>query len=195
MIANAIQTDAAINHGNSGGPLLDATGAVIGINAQIADSGVNGNVGIGFAIPVNTAKNVISQILATGKVGHAWLGISGSDVDSTLAQSARVPANHGVLVGSVVAGSPAAGVGLVGGSTSAVFDGSTYCLGGDVITSVDGKKISGIEELSGDLQVLKPGDKITLGIARASGGKSSVTVTLGTQPAKLPTAKAVCGAK
>ena len=112
-IDKVIQTDAAINKGNSGGPLLDANGKVIGINSQIetGDSGT-GNVGIGFAVPINTVREVASEIIKTGKVEHAYLGVKMQTIDDTLAKTARLPAQKGVILTTVQAGSPAADAGL-----------------------------------------------------------------------------------
>ncbi|HXQ88800.1 MAG TPA: trypsin-like peptidase domain-containing protein, partial [Solirubrobacterales bacterium] len=115
-ISHVIQTDAAINPGNSGGPLINAEGAVIGINAQIATGGgSNGNVGIGFAIPIDTVKDVAGQLIKDGKVEHAYLGVDIATISSDLAENFRVPVDKGVLVQHVRDGSPAADAGLKGG--------------------------------------------------------------------------------
>src|SRR3954469_15368882 len=142
LIANAIQTDAPLGRRSSGGPLIDERGAVIGINASpLVGTGLGSDAGVGFAIPVNVAKQVIAQMRFTGTVQHARLGVDGADVNVGLAQSARVAASSGVLVEAVAPGSPAAGVRLSTGSKAAVFNGTTYCLGGDVITDVDGRAL------------------------------------------------------
>jgi S1-C subfamily serine protease len=144
-IGNAIQTDAAINHGNSGGPLLDRAGAVIGINAQLpANSDVNGNVGIGFAIPIDVAKAVIPQLEQTGHAEHPWLGLDGDTIDSGLASAEHVAAKQGVLIENVFSHSPIAKAGLVGGTSPVVVNGMSYCIGGDVITAVDGEPVGSI---------------------------------------------------
>jgi putative serine protease PepD len=153
-IPDAIQTDAAINHGNSGGPLLDASGNVIGITSQIeSDSG--GNDGVGFAVPSNTVRAVASQLLATGKVEHAYLGV---EITSA--------AGGGARVASVRSGTPAA---------------RARIQAGDVITKVNGKSVGSSDELQQVVQGLKPGDRITLEIRRA-GTTRTVHVTLGTRP-------------
>ena len=114
-ISHVIQTDAAINPGNSGGPLIDADGEVIGINSQIeTGGGGNGNVGIGFAIPINTAREVANQIEQNGKVEHAYLGISGGSVTPELAKALNLPVDEGVLVAEAVKGGPAAKAGIRG---------------------------------------------------------------------------------
>ena len=113
-IDHAIQTDASINHGNSGGPLLDAQGEVIGVNSQIQSGGVDGNVGIGFAVPVNTVRQIASQLIETGKVERAFLGIEMQTITPELAGSFRLAVDHGVLISAVRPGSPAEKAGLAG---------------------------------------------------------------------------------
>src|SRR4051812_40764714 len=153
-IANSIQTDAAINHGNSGGPLLDSNGHVIGVNTQIkSDSG--GNEGVGFAVPSQTIKAVVSQILSTGEAQHAYLGVK---LDST-ASNARLA--------SVVDGTPAADAGL---------------RAGDVITGIAGQKVTTGTEVQAAIAGKQPGDKTTLTYTR-DGSTHTVTVTLTNRPA------------
>jgi putative serine protease PepD len=181
-IDKVIQTDAAINKGNSGGPLLDAGGKVIGINSQIetGDSGT-GNVGIGFAVPINTVREVASEIIKTGKAEHAYLGVKMQTIDETLAKTARLPAQKGVILTSVQAGSPAAEAGLKGGTRSVVVDGTTYTVGGDVITKADGRQLETADELREIVTSKDPGDKLSLEVHR-DGSTETVTVTLGSQP-------------
>ncbi len=177
-----IQTDAAINPGNSGGPLLDADGNVIGINSQIETGGSgNGNVGIGFAVPINTVREVASEIMKTGKAEHAYLGVKMQTIDETLANSARLPAQQGVILTTVQPGSPAAEAGLKGGTRSVVIDGTTYTVGGDVITKADGRQVESADELREIITSKDPGDKLTLEVHR-DGSTETVTVTLGSQP-------------
>ena len=152
-IENAIQTDAAINHGNSGGPLLDLNGHVIGINSQI-NSQSGGNDGVGFAIPSSTVRTIAGQLIATGKVQHGYLGVSVSDKSA------------GVAVNSVQPGSAAARAGLKSG---------------DVITALDGKKVTSAQ-LRTAISARKPGTKVELTVLR-SGSSRTVTVTLGQRPA------------
>ena len=181
-IDHVIQTDAPINHGNSGGPLIDVHGKVIGVNTQIeTGDGATGNVGIGFAVPSNTVKDVAAQILRTGRVDHAYLGIVGQALTRNLTKQYKLAATTGVLVESVTAGSGAQKAGLRGGKTRVVVAGETYVLGGDIIVTVDGKKIASIEQLRDVVAVHRPGDKIELVIYRKA-KKTSVTVTLGRQP-------------
>jgi putative serine protease PepD len=152
-INDSIQTDAAINHGNSGGPLLNNRGQVIGVNAQIK-SDSNGNEGVGFSIPSNTVKSIASQLISSGKVEHAYLGVS---IDAT-ASTARIAA--------IKPSTPAAGAGLKAG---------------DVVVEVDGKTISSGDDLTRVIDAHKPGDKISVTYKR-SGSEHTVSLTLATRP-------------
>jgi S1-C subfamily serine protease len=185
-IGNAIQTDAAINHGNSGGPLLDRSGAVIGINAQLpSNSDVNGNVGVGFAIPIDVAKAVIPQLEQTGHAEHPWLGLDGDTIDAGLANAEHVAAKQGVLIENVFAGSPLAKAGLVGGSSAVVVNGMSYCIGGDVITAIDGEPVGSIATLQGMLAARQPGDALVLHVVHSGGAAKDYRVVLGTQPQSI----------
>jgi S1-C subfamily serine protease len=180
-IDNAIQTDASINHGNSGGPLLDAAGRVIGVASQIyAENSQQGNIGIGFAVPVNTVRNIAAQIISTGKVLHAFLGVETEPITAQLAKLYHLPSS-GLIIRSVVPGGPAAKAGIVGGSTNVVVDGESYRLGGDVIVGVDGAPVSAFEQLRDAVARKKPGDKVKLEVIR-NGGRKSITATLGQAP-------------
>jgi S1-C subfamily serine protease len=181
-IDHVIQTDAPINKGNSGGPLLDDRGEVIGVNTQIkTDELSSGNVGIGFAVPSNTVKDVVAQVLSTGRVEHAWLGITGRPITDDLADTFNLPVEEGILVQPVSPGSGAAKAKLQPGDTPIVVAGETYVLGGDIIVSANGRKLSAVEDLRDVIAAHKPGQKIKLGIYRDE-KKSSVTITLGRQP-------------
>ena len=181
-IDHVIQTDAPINRGNSGGPLLNAQGEVIGVNTQIETGGIStGNVGIGFSVPSNTVEDVVAQILQTGRAEHAYLGISGHAVTPDLAETYNLPVESGVLVEEVRPASGAAKAGLEAGETRVVVAGETYDLGGDIIVAADGEQVSSIEKLRDAIAARKPGDKIKLRIYRDT-KKTSVTVTLGRQP-------------
>jgi S1-C subfamily serine protease len=184
-ISHVIQTDAAINPGNSGGPLIDAEGRVIGINSQIETGGSSeGNVGIGFAIPIDTAREVAEQIEETGKVEHAYLGIEGGSVTPELAKALNLPADHGVLVASVAKGGPAAKAGIKGGNTSATIEGAEVTLGGDIIVKLEGKTISEMEDLVSVIEGKRPGDEMEVTVLR-DGKEQTLTVTLGNRPASV----------
>jgi S1-C subfamily serine protease len=180
-IDKVIQTDAPINRGNSGGPLLNAQGDVIGVNTQIATGGTSeGNVGIGFAVPSNTVKKVVSELRAHGRVDHAYLGISMQDVSERVAELFNLSA-EGVLITEVAPGSPAERAGLRGGDTSVVVDGQSYMLGGDVITKADGRDVESGDALRSLVASKEPGDEIELEIQRGD-ETETITVELGRQP-------------
>jgi S1-C subfamily serine protease len=179
-IDQVIQTDAAINRGNSGGPLLNAEGEVIGVNTQIATAGSEGNVGIGFAVPVNTVRDVVMELMRTGRVEHPYLGISMQDVTDDIAGLIDLPP-EGVLVARVVPDSPADDAGIRGGDTSVVIEGQSYIVGGDVITHADGLPVSSSDDVRRALSAKKPGQTLPLQIRRDD-QTLSVTVTLGQAP-------------
>jgi S1-C subfamily serine protease len=181
VIANAIQTDAPINHGNSGGPLLDRLGRVIGINSQIQGGTVNANVGVGFAIPSATAKSVSEQLIATGHAEHAWLGVEVATIDPSVARVVRGLPSHGVVIVKVVKGSPAAKAGLKAATQQVTVNGIRAFVGADAIVAVNGKPISSTAQLGDAVALHKPGDALELTVVR--GGKSrAVEVTLGNVP-------------
>ncbi len=182
-IDHVIQTDAAINHGNSGGPLLNTRGQVVGVNSQIetGDSGSSGNVGVGFAIPSNTVKTVIAQLIREGRVDRAFIGISATPITRDLARVFRLPVSKGLLVQSVQPGSGAASAGLKAGTTQVVLAGESYNLGGDIIVQADGTPIASLDRLRDVVAAKKPGDNLRLVVYRA-GKKTTVQLKLGRQP-------------
>jgi S1-C subfamily serine protease len=181
-IDEVIQTDAAINPGNSGGPLLNAKGEVIGINSQIETGNISsGNVGVGFAVPIDTVREITAQLMETGKVERAYLGVSMQTIDEELTDSFRLPTDEGVLIARVEPGSPADQAGLRGGDDQAIVNGETYVLGGDVITAVDGQPVTSLDELRDEILSHKPGDTIELEVNR-DGTPLTITVELGRQP-------------
>jgi S1-C subfamily serine protease len=180
-IDHVIQTDAQINTGNSGGPLLNARGEVIGVNTQIAPGPSGGNVGIGFAVPSNTVKHVVAQLVSTGRVDRAYLGISGSTVTPELARAFRLPVDAGVLVETLVEGGPAARAGLEGGSSDVVVAGESHVVGGDVIVALGERRVSSLEGLRDLLADRKPGEKVDVRLRRGT-RDMTLTVTLGRQP-------------
>jgi S1-C subfamily serine protease len=182
-IDNVIQTDAAINPGNSGGPLIDATGNVIGINSQIeTGSSGNGNVGIGFAIPIDTVKQKIGTLKTKGTIKYAYLGVSTQTIDSSFA--GLLPVKNGALVQTVTAGSPAAKAGMQGGDITAQVGGTPMALGGDIITNVDGQAVGSANALQAIVGRHKPGDKIKVEFVR-NRKTHTAEVTLGTRPSSL----------
>jgi S1-C subfamily serine protease len=189
-IDNVIQTDAAINPGNSGGPLIDAAGRVIGINSQIATgggaAGGGGSVGIGFAVPINTAKEVIPQIKREGRVQRAYFGVSGIGIDQSLAPL-NLSAKSGVLVQEATEGGPADDAGIRGGDpgSQATVDGSQIRLGGDVITKFDGKPVDSMDDVVAAVDAHKPGDRVKVEILR-DGKAQTLEVTLENRPATAP---------
>jgi S1-C subfamily serine protease len=187
-IDNVIQTDAPINPGNSGGPLINAQGQVIGINSQIETGGgsSNGSVGIGFAIPINTARAVIPQIEKTGKVIQGFLGITTTTVDAAFAPL-HLGVSSGALIQTVQSPSPAARAGLRAGNLLVTLaDGVTQVYsGGDIIVSLDGQPIDSATALEDSIVADRPGQVVKLGIVRGT-RHLTIDVTLGTRPSSLP---------
>jgi putative serine protease PepD len=181
VISNGIQTDAAINEGNSGGPLIDSQGRVIGVNEQIASQS-GGNQGLGFAVPIDTAVNVMNQLKKSGTVTYAYLGIQGQTLTADVAKALGLKTSEGVLVAQVSAGSPAAKVGIKGGQKQTVLQGQVYVAGGDVIKAIDGQAMTSMDQLAGTISSHKPGETVTLTILRGS-ATITLKVTLGTRPA------------
>lgn len=179
-IEGVIQTDAAVNPGNSGGPLLDGEGRVIGVNSQIATAGPQsrGSVGIAFAVPIETAKRIVPELKADGEVERPFLGVSTIAVTSSLASELSLTARRGALVVSVAPGSPADRAGLRGAAR-----GSTGALGagGDVLVRVDGRDVDSPEDVSGAIGDNEPGDLIPVEVARA-GKRVRTQIRLGQRP-------------
>jgi len=182
-INDSIQTDAAINHGNSGGPLLNSSGEVIGVNAQIAgDTGAN--VGVGFAIPSNTVSKIADALIQSGKVEHAYLGVSVQTIPESVADQLNLVA--GAEVTEVRSGTPADKANLKASTSEKTVDGTQYATGGDVITEVDGQTIVTSEQLQRAIDSHKPGDTIKLTYSR-NGDSHTVDVKLDTRPNEVPT--------
>jgi S1-C subfamily serine protease len=189
-IDNVLQTDAPINPGNSGGPLLNTAGEVIGINSQIETGGSgDGSVGIGFSIPINTAKNELSQLEKGGTVRGAYLGLTSLTIDGSLS-ALNLPVKTGALVESVEPGTAAAKAGIRGGTVNTTTENGQVAIGGDIIVKIDGKEVPSSEALAGDIEEKKPGDKISIELWRAKGGgkyeQKTVTATLGQRPNSVP---------
>jgi 2-alkenal reductase len=164
-VVDAIQIDAPITHGNSGGPLFDARGRVIGINAQIRTE-TGGAEGVGFAIPINAAKRSMAQLAATGRVVYAYLGVTTEDLTPTLARHLGYSATRGAIVGEVRDGGPAAKAGMHGGSGDETFNGQSVTPGGDVIVAIDGRPVQSADDVVREVAVRLPGQTISLTIVR-----------------------------
>jgi S1-C subfamily serine protease len=184
-IDDVIQTDAAINSGNSGGPLIDARGDVVGVNSAIAtgNTGARGNVGIGFAVPINTVRDVASQLIEHGKVEHAFLGIGVQAVDTEVSRLFELPVKRGLMVVRVYDSSAADKAGLRAGTDEVVVSGESYLLGGDILVAIDGRQVASGEDLRDVISARKPGDKLTIEAYRGT-EKRSFEVTLGRQPSR-----------
>jgi len=178
-ITDAIQTDAPINPGNSGGPLLDSAGRVIGINSQIA--GGEGNVGIGFAVPINTAREIAQQLVDDGEVQHAFLGVSGTDLTSEIADVLNLDRDGGALVQSVVPGSPADEAGLEAGDAEVTVGGQPFQAGGDLIVAIDGEPVATMTDVIAAVDSKQPGEAVELTLLR-NGEERSVEVELTERP-------------
>jgi S1-C subfamily serine protease len=175
-VASAIQTDAPINSGNSGGPLFDADGRVIGINAQI-ESTTGRAEGVGFAIPIDIARRSLRQLVATGRVRYAYIGIRTQDVTPGIADAFGLDADRGALVVSVEAGTPADAAGLRGGSRTEAYNGLDVTLGGDVIVAIAGQTVSSSDDVSRIVSTqLTPGRVVPFTVVR-SGTRKTVQVT------------------
>jgi putative serine protease PepD len=160
-----IQTDAAINPGNSGGPLLNSNGEVIGVNTAIFSLS-GGYQGIGFAIPINLAKEVVTQLITSGKVARPWLGISGITITGDIAKGLGLSVHEGVLVVQVIRGGPADQADLRGGNREVAIDGVRFRLGGDIITAINEHRITGMEQLVKQISGMQVGDTLSLHIMR-----------------------------
>jgi 2-alkenal reductase len=170
-VANAIQIDAPINHGNSGGPLLDARGRVIGINAQIRSESGNAE-GVGFAIPINSARRSMEQLLATGEVAYAYIGITTQDVTPALAREYDLAAERGALIQEVQEDDPADQAGLRGSTRREVFNGSSIALGGDLIVALDGQRVASADDVVKIItDRLKPGQVVPVTVIRGGKGE------------------------
>lgn len=178
-IQNAIQTDAAINQGNSGGPLFDRDGRVIGINSQIASEN-GGNVGIGFAVPIDTVRPIVASIIASGKAQHAWIGIQGRELTPGLAQKLGLEGKRGVIVASLDERGPASDAGI----TASENPDAEVPKGGDLIVAVNGTPVTDMADVSEAVASRKVGDTITVTVLR-DGKSQTLTLTLKDRPADI----------
>jgi S1-C subfamily serine protease len=177
-IDKALQTDAAINPGNSGGPLLNSRGEVIGMNTLIATGGVEQNSGIGFAIPVDTIKAVLSDYSKYGRVRRPSLGIASLAIGPDLAEQIGLPADYGVLVQKVIPGGAAERAGLHGGAQQAYLGNTPIYLGGDLIVGIDNERVTSPQDISEIMDRHQAGDSVTVTFYRGP-RKMSVKLTLG----------------
>ena len=178
-----VQTDAPINPGNSGGPLLDRLGQVIGINTQIlSQSGANS--GVGFAVPIDIAKQVVPDLIEHGKYEYAWLGISGATLTADVVEHMGLPeASRGVLIVRAIEDGPAEGAGIKGGEEEVTIEGEDIVLGGDVIVAINGRPVKEMHDLISYLvENTRPGDEIELDVLHSNGETETITVTLGIRP-------------
>ncbi|HET8593029.1 MAG TPA: trypsin-like peptidase domain-containing protein [Solirubrobacterales bacterium] len=183
QIEGAIQTDASINPGNSGGPLLDAGARVIGINQQIeTQSGANN--GVGFAVPISAVVRSLEQLRRNGEVAYAYIGVSSQALYPQLAERLGFDVDFGALVAEVVSGGPADEAGLRGGDEPLRFQAGSYRSGGDVILSVEGRRVIEPDDLARHIASFSPGEEVTLEILR-DGKRRELTVTLGERPTTL----------
>ena len=180
FIDEAIQTDAAINRGNSGGPLINSHGEVIGINSAIYTP-TGTTAGIGFAIPINTAKRIAHDLITDGRVHQAFLGIQSFPVGGYLSQALDLPVKDGLLVQTVTRGGPAAASGIRGGDQVALLGMQRLYIGGDVIVAIDGQKVASNLDVNLALNKKRPGDNVTLTLYRG-GKKMDVSIKLGERP-------------
>jgi S1-C subfamily serine protease len=183
-ISGAIQTDAAINHGNSGGPLVDTKGRVIGINSQIQSTG-GGGEGVGFSVPIDGVKRSLDQLRSGGKATYAYLGVSSTPIYPQLATHFKLPVTHGAWLQTLTPGGPAEQAGLRSGHGRERFQVTAYAAGGDIITKFDGRDLRREEDLSALVATKRPGDEVTLEIYR-DGKKREVKMKLGTRPGTAP---------
>jgi S1-C subfamily serine protease len=184
-IEGVIQTDAPINSGNSGGPLLNAAGRVVGVNTQIVTAGSSGNIGIGLAVPIDTVKDVAGQLIDHGSVEHAYLGIETQEIEEDIADELGLPVKRGLLISRVLPGTPAERAGLRGGTEEVLVEGTTWIIGGDIIVAADGTELRTWEQLLELIAEKDPGDTMALRIYR-DGEPQNVDVQLGRRPASPP---------
>jgi 2-alkenal reductase len=181
-LVDAIQTDAAINHGNSGGPLFDARGRVIGINAQIRSDSGNAE-GVGFAVPIDSAKRSMTQLIAAGRISYAYVGIKTEDLIPTIARRLHYPVSHGAVVTEVNPGTPGAEAGLRAGTDQQRLLGAPFISGGDVIVAIDGHPVGSAEDVVRVVtEELSPGQSVPVTFFRA-GRRHQVTIKLAERPA------------
>lgn len=184
LVEDVIQTDASINPGNSGGPLIDSSGRLIGINTAIF-SPTGASVGIGFAIPVDTAKRVLKDLMDKGYYGYPWLGATLMTLDSDLADALKMSVKSGVMIVEVAPKSPADKAGLRGGTSRAQIGNTIVMVGGDTIVKIDGQPATDADNVIRYLRRLRPGDRVQLEVVRWEGRRETINITLAERPKSL----------
>ncbi len=180
-VSGAIQTDAPINRGNSGGPLFDARGLVIGINAQIQSTSGTAE-GVGFAIPIDTARRALDQLLRKGRVSYAYIGITTQDVTPGLARRLGFTSETGALIARVESASPASRAGLRGGTRTVDYNGLQISAGGDVIVAIAGTRVADAQDVAQAIAELAPGQRVAFTVLRDGTARRTIEVTLGERP-------------
>ena len=183
-LVDAIQTDTPINRGNSGGPLFDARGRVIGINAQIRSNSGTAE-GVGFAVPINSARRSMEQLIATGEVRYAWVGVSTQTVTPSMAEELGLDAPRGAAIQRVVEESPAEAAELRGGAQEQEYEGIQIRTGGDIIVAIDGRDVGTAEDVVREVSELLPGERVVFTVVR-DGERVDVAVELGERPSFVP---------
>lgn len=181
LVEDIIQTDAPINPGNSGGPLIDSSGKMIGINTAIF-SPTGANVGIGFAIPVDTAKRILQDLIHKGHYAYAWFGATLMTLSPDLAEALRMPVKSGAMVIEVNPQGPAAKAGLRGGDQRAQVGNSIVIVGGDLIVKLNGKKVDSADEVIREVRAMRPGDRVNFEVYRWDGSRANISIVLGERP-------------
>ncbi len=174
IIKDMIQTDASINPGNSGGPMISSKGEMIGINTMIY-SPTGGSIGIGFAVPVNTARRVVPDLIKNGEVTRGWIDIEPVQIFPELVRYAELPVSKGILVSRVVENSTAEKAGIRGGNEAVRYGRSTFYIGGDIIIKVDGIKINSLADLYSALEDNRPGERVAVTVLR---GKKEIDLAV-----------------
>jgi len=181
LVEDIIQTDAPINPGNSGGPLIDSSGKMIGINTAIF-SPTGASVGIGFAIPVNTAKRILQDLITKGHYSYPYFGATLMTLFPDLAEALKMPVQSGAMVIEVVPGGPADKAGLRGGDRRAQIGNSIVVVGGDLIVKLNGQKIENADSVIREIRKMRPGDRASFEVIRWDGSRATVDVLLGEKP-------------
>ena len=181
LVEDIIQTDASINPGNSGGPLIDSSGNMIGITTAIF-SPTGASVGIGFAIPVNTAERIVNDLIEKGYYSYPFLGATLMNLFPDIAEALRLPVKTGAMVVETTHGGPADKAGIRAGNRKAQIGNNIVTVGGDVITSVNGVEVKDADSTIREIRKMRPGDRVSLGIVRWDGTTETLAVTLGEKP-------------